>query len=61
MSQVKLIKDIKDANGGILATAGTIVNFISDEGDYIIVELADGSVSFPVDPDEYTELAETNN
>jgi hypothetical protein len=53
-----ITKDIRDESGDtdLFVPAGTVVNFINDEGDYIIAALVDGSVSFPLDPGEYEEL-----
>lgn len=53
--ELKCIVDIRslEQGGQLIARAGTIVNFISDEGDYVVAELKDGSIAFPMDEGEY--------
>lgn len=53
--ELKCIKDIRslDHDGQLIARAGTIVNFLSDEGEYIVAELKDGSIAFPMDEGEF--------
>lgn len=54
-AQLKLIKDVRDESGDtdFYLPAGEIVDFVSDEGDYVIAKTEDGKVSFPLDQDEY--------
>jgi len=56
--QVRLVSDVRDLSGDtdLFVPAGTVVNVVSDEGDYLIVETESGDVSFPVDADEYAAV-----
>ena len=58
MLQVRLTTDFVDMCGddpGFFVPAGTILNVVSDEGDYIIVATQDGAHEFPL-CDEYDLL-----
>lgn len=60
MTEVILNTDIRsiDRGGQLIARAGTVVDFISNEGDYIIAQLKDGTISFPLDGDEYSPMSD---
>ena len=54
-TQIKLTVDLRDeyGYGEIVEPSGTILNFVSDEGNYIFAEAVDGSVTYAIEPDEY--------
>lgn len=58
MSELTLKVDIRslDRDGQLIARAGTIVDFVSDEGDYVVASLKDGSIAFPLDPNEFDRV-----
>jgi hypothetical protein len=60
MTELQLLVDIRslsgyEAQGGgqLLARAGDVVDFLSDEGDYVIAQTKSGSVCFPLETEEY--------
>jgi hypothetical protein len=63
MTELKLLVDIRslsgyEAQGGgqLLARAGDVVDFLSDEGDYVIAQTKSGSVCFPLETEEYSVI-----
>lgn len=59
MSELKLKSDIRsiDRGGQLIARAGDVVDFLSDEGGYVIAQTKNGSVSFPLEAFEYEQVS----
>lgn len=58
MSELKLIVDIRSMSEGgqLIARTGTVVDFLNDEDGYVVAQLKDGSIAFPLFEGEYEAI-----